>query len=376
MSQEAISQQHVVSRDASAAGRENLGSKVLRMARWFGRTGGKIVLALIVVLIVARIALPYVAKYFINKQLASLDGYWGHVEDVDISLWRGAYQIQDIKIIKTSAIGAPLFTAVELEFSVEWRALLDGEIVAEGDLRTPQVNFVNGPTEATTQSGEDQDWAQTLRDLVPLKINRFAALDGSVHYRDFHSSPRIDVFVQNIFFEVRDIQNTDESDETLPTSFYLRALAMHSGQIESRARADLLSPKPKFDLTFSLRRLRLAQVNPFLRAYGGIDAEAGRISAYSVLRSDGRRLRGYVNPLLEHVELNGSEEDGGFLDRVGDALAGAVVDILKNHNYDRFATRIPIEGDLENPQTDVWAMIGGVLRNGFIRAFQHGIAPN
>lgn len=34
---------------------------------------------------------------YVNKELDSLEGYSGRVADLDISLWRGAYQIQGAK---------------------------------------------------------------------------------------------------------------------------------------------------------------------------------------------------------------------------------------------------------------------------------------
>lgn len=356
--------------------REKFTQRVGHLAAWTGRTAGKVVITLLLVLIAARLALPYVAKYYINKELAALPGYYGHVDDVDMSLWRGAYQIGGIRITKNRMVGAPLFTAKELEFRIAWRALFDGEIVADGDLETPRVNFVNGPTRASSQTGADVSWADTLKGLVPLRINRFSAHHGVVHYRDFHSEPRVNLFVQQIFFELRDIQNTDESSERLPSRFYLRALAMQSGRIEARAHADLLSDSPKFDLTFSLRRLRLVQLNPFLRAYAGLDAEAGIVSLYSELRSNGRTLSGYAKPLLEGVHLAGPGEDGTFWDRLGDFLAQGVIEILKNHSYDRFATRIPIQGRLDDPDFRLWPTIWNILRNGFIRAFEHGVRPD
>ena len=58
-----------------------------------------------VLLVAARIALPYVVKDFANRRLAALEAYDGHVGDIDIHLWRGAYSIDDIVIVKTGASG-------------------------------------------------------------------------------------------------------------------------------------------------------------------------------------------------------------------------------------------------------------------------------
>ncbi|MBS1526668.1 MAG: hypothetical protein JST19_13510 [Bacteroidetes bacterium] len=60
-----------------------------------------IVLALIIsALIVFRLALPGIVKHYVNKQLNALPGYTGHVNDIDIALWRGAYVIKGLHLKK------------------------------------------------------------------------------------------------------------------------------------------------------------------------------------------------------------------------------------------------------------------------------------
>ena len=63
----------------------------------------RLVLAIVLLLIAGRIAMPYVVEDFANDKLAALDSYRGHVGDIDIHLWRGAYSIDNIEIIKIGA---------------------------------------------------------------------------------------------------------------------------------------------------------------------------------------------------------------------------------------------------------------------------------
>ena len=83
-------------------------------------------------LVAARVALPYVVKRYVNKTLAELPGYSGSVADIDISLWRGAYQIQGLRVVKTGGkVPVPFVSSRLIDLSVEWKALLNGSIVAE-----------------------------------------------------------------------------------------------------------------------------------------------------------------------------------------------------------------------------------------------------
>ena len=56
-------------------------------------------LAVVLFLVAARVAMPYLVEDYVNDKLAALDSYDGHVGDIDIHLWRGAYSIDDIEIL-------------------------------------------------------------------------------------------------------------------------------------------------------------------------------------------------------------------------------------------------------------------------------------
>src|SRR6187402_3726929 len=91
-----------------------------------------VLLAVVVLLVGARLALPYLVEDYVNDRLAALDSYDGHVGDIDIHLWRGAYSIDGVEIVKTGASRPiPFFRTDRLNLSVEWRSLLHGSIVAE-----------------------------------------------------------------------------------------------------------------------------------------------------------------------------------------------------------------------------------------------------
>ena len=84
-----------------------------------------IVGVIVLILVGVRIALPYIIKSYVNNVLSSIPDYTGSIEDVDLNLWRGAYKIQEVKLLKTSGkIPVPFFSADEIDLSVEWGALL------------------------------------------------------------------------------------------------------------------------------------------------------------------------------------------------------------------------------------------------------------
>src|SRR5690348_8251686 len=80
--------------------------------------------SLIVILIGLRIALPSILLRFVNRELQTIPGYTGRVDDIDVHLIRGAYTIRSVRLDKTGGkIPVPFFSADALDLSVEWGAL-------------------------------------------------------------------------------------------------------------------------------------------------------------------------------------------------------------------------------------------------------------
>src|SRR5215204_27699 len=131
-----------------------------------------------------------------------------HLVEVDIHLWRGAYTIRQVEIVKTTGqVPVPFFSAPIVDLSVEWKALLDGAFVGEIQFEQPKINFVHGRSSATTQVGVDKPWTDKIRELFPLKINRFTVRDGEVHYRDFNRTPKVDVEIDQIRMVATNLTN-------------------------------------------------------------------------------------------------------------------------------------------------------------------------
>src|SRR5690606_15668337 len=95
-------------------------------------------MAFVAVVVCARLVAPYYVLKYVNKTLDGLDGYSGHVDDVDLHIWRGAYEIEGIRIVKDGpGQKTPLLKVARVDISVDWPALLDGAIVSELDIHSP-----------------------------------------------------------------------------------------------------------------------------------------------------------------------------------------------------------------------------------------------
>src|SRR5438552_19105433 len=144
-----------------------------------------LIVGIAVLLVVAHALLPFWVRDYVNRKLSEIPGYRAHVAAVTLHLWRGAYQIHNIKVEKTSGkVPVPFFSAPLVDLSVEWKALWDRSFVGEIEMYRAKLNFVNGPSKAQQQAAVDEPWIQKIKQLFPIKINRFTVHDGEVHYHD------------------------------------------------------------------------------------------------------------------------------------------------------------------------------------------------
>ncbi len=104
-------------------------------------------LATVVLLVLAvDLALPYLVRNYLNEKLADMGDYRGQVTDVDLALWRGAYRINGLEIVKVSGkVPVPFLKAPSIDLSVSWKSLWDNHaVVAEVQFSEPELNFVDG----------------------------------------------------------------------------------------------------------------------------------------------------------------------------------------------------------------------------------------
>ena len=132
-------------------------------------------LATIVVLLIAlHIALPYLVRDYLNGKLADMGDYRGQVTDVDLALWRGAYRINGLKIVKVDGkVPVPFVNAPLIDLAVSWHSLwYDHAVVAEVHFVNPEVNFVDGgANKQNSQTGKGTDWREQLSKLLPITLD-------------------------------------------------------------------------------------------------------------------------------------------------------------------------------------------------------------
>lgn len=336
---------------------------------------GKTLLIVIVFLVVIRLLLPSVIKYYINRQLDKSKEYTGWVNDVDLSLWRGAYQIEGIHILKRgSDIPVPFVSVESLDISVYWKQLFHRRIVAQIKMDTAQVNFVDDVQKEKRQFGFDMEWLDLLDSFAPLQIDRFTLLDSSVHFQRFDSSPNIDVQLRDIYGEVTNLTNTSRFSGSRVAKAWVKGNLGKGGSMEVKTSLNPFQKGDDFDVDFRMEKVPLTYLNGVLKEYAKFDVDSGIASVYAELYAENKKIEGYFKPLLWDVSVLSwgqdvkTEKDSPFR-LLWEGMVGATSGILRNQPQDQIATKVSIAGSLENPKIKPFRAFINILKNAFIRAF-------
>lgn len=331
---------------------------------------------IIVLLIVLRLLLPYIVLRYANHVLTNMDGYYGHVNDIDISLYRGAYQLDSIyinKVDKRSEQQTEFFSAAEIDLSVEWKALLDGHIAGELAFASPRLVFTKDRTEIGQVAKDTNDFRKVLESLMPLQVNRFEVFNGSIHYVDNTSAPKVDISLKRTHILAQNLKNTADDKEQLPSPVTATAEA-YGGTVSLDMKMNALAKDPTFDLTAEVKQADLAAFNDFFKAYGKFDVTKGTMGLYTELAAQNGKFKGYVKPIIKDLKIIGPEDrKDPLLQKAKEGVFHALGWVLKNHKKEQVATKVPIEGSFSNSDADVSEAIWQVLRNAFIEALMPSV---
>ena len=333
-----------------------------------------VLLILGVILLIGRAIMPWGVRKYVNRTLDRNELYEGRIGQVQIHLWRGAYSIHEIRINKrTGNVPVPFFSAKQLDFAIEWKALMHHRVVGRLLMLQPEINFVDAPTEDEAQTGAGAPWLQIIRDLFPFKINSAIIRDGSVHFRAYQKQTPVDVYLSSVEGTIDNLGNIRDQTNPLVSTVQAKAVAMDQAKLDFKMTLDPFSYRPTFHMALRLVGLDVTKINDLAMAYGKFDFKRGWFDL--VIETDAKegQLTGYVKPLFRDLKVFSLAQDikeDNPLHFLWQALVGATTTILKNQPRDQFGTLIPFAGDASGAtKTDVLATIGNILRNAFVRAY-------
>ena len=333
------------------------------------------IVALVAVLVAVRATLPSIVKDYVNDKLQAMEAYDGHVDDVDLALWRGAYRVDGVRIVKTGAKQpTPFFSGDRIDFSVEWRSLFRGSLVAEGEFLRPNLNLVQARSEQESQTGKEVNWPDQLEKLFPYRFNTVRVTDGTVTFRAPGIRTQDALKATHVNGVITNITNVVERDKETFADFRVVGQVLDKGTASVNGSVNPLARSPTFDVNLAVKNVQLPDVNPWLRQYIKADAESGEFELYTELAAADGKFKGYAKPIMRKVNIYSSEEpEKNPLRRLWEGVVEFAANVFENEKSDQVAARIPFTGTIKNPDAGIFETIVSVLHNAFVSAFARSL---
>ena len=283
--------------------------------------------------------------------------------------------LNDVVIMKRNGnVNEPFFEASQIDFSLLWSAIFDGALVAEVFLQQPQLNFVDGGTDASSQSGEDEKWLYLADQLVPLKVDRLEIEKGVIRFQNPDTRPPINVRLHHVNAVVKNLVNSRALSRNLIATVNASASTENQGTVTLSGSLNPATKQPTFDLNLQANDIALVNFKNLLDTYAPFDLEAGKLELAFELASEQGEVTGYAKPVLHNVDVfswkgDVKRDDDGFFRAIAEAFSGFIAEIFENQGKEQIATRIPISGSLNDVDTPVLTTLAGILENAFIQAF-------
>ena len=323
----------------------------------------------------ARLALPVALRAYVQDVLTSVEDYEVRIGDVDVVLWRGGYEVEDLVVVERERNDeSPTVVAERLDLTVQWLALASGRVVGEARFVRPVVRWAEKPAQPKPDVEEEaEDWRAGLEALVPFELNRVAVIDGKVTFLDADREKPFDLVLEGLEGELLDLTNAQDADDPIPADVWINARTTGNGRLRAFYRFSPWSEQQRFDLDLLWSSVELTALNDVLESTVGMDVEDGTLTLALELAGKDGRMRGYLKPVIEDLQVvswNDLDEPEEIFQGLVEVLASIPAEIFENQPRNRLAARITIEGPTEGATLDVLGSIPTILENAFIRALR------
>jgi hypothetical protein len=247
-------------------------------------------------------------------------------------------------------------------------------LVGEFVFNRPRLDFTKDKVEPEDVRNDSSSFRELKEDFMPLQVNRCEINDGEIRYKDDFSKPKVDIKLTNLYATALNLRNSyDSTASPLPATLTANA-KVYEGTFDLKMKINPLADKPTFDMNADLKNTNLVLLNDFFKAYAKVDVNKGRFGMYTEVAAKDGKFAGYVKPLIKDLDVLGEEDrSDNVFRKMWEAIVGFGGEVFENQPREQVATKVPFEGRLDNPETNVWETVVNVLENAFIRAIQPSI---
>lgn len=325
-----------------------------------------------ILIMMATALLPFVIKAVLNNVLRKMDGYTGQIDRLRINLFRSKISLQSVRITTEDdpAPDDPLLLVPTITICFKWKQLLRKRLDLNIVVHKPQLHFIaekdlSSKDGALNNSHDLPGLKNAIEKLISFRIS-VDVRDGKVRYVNSHSNPQLDIAATEMNLTIRDFTNRALLSKTCSI---VGTCCLYDGTTIINATLLPLEPTLTFDLNLELKSINLVLLNDLFRAYGKVDINKGTLNLYAEVAVADNSFKGYIKPLIKDLDfISAADREDNIFQRIWERIVAGFYNVIENDRDDQVATKIPIEGRLDDPHVRLGVAILGVLRNAFVKA--------
>lgn len=335
----------------------------------------KILIALLAVLIVIRIALPFVLLHQLNQFLGTFSPvYHLHLDSVSLSFFRGAYGFENLTGELKGENKHRFLLIEKADVSVAWRELFRGHLVT--DIILDGVDFAltkelmdaagGGPNKPKDEA------AKAAGHLFPVRLERLDLRNSSFEFAEAAKLP------PELRWRIKAINGRLSNLTTSPGAPFallnLNGTLMEESVLKIVARGDPQKKPLAFEADAELKDFDLLKANPWLARVLPLTFQSGHADAYAEILWQDDHLDGYVKPFFRGLKVVGNQSDfvgvKHFFIEILTAFANLVT---RDPTNKAVAAKIPFSLEKGEFKMNTIEAIKSLLGNGFGRPLSPGI---
>ena len=322
----------------------------------------------ILVLIIFRILLPSILLKQTNKYLSEFSPtYYLHMEDLDISILRGAYRFEELKG-KLRGDDKTFLSIKSIDVSIAWREIFRGRVVT--DIITDKLDFLF-LKDMSKLSSPKNDATDVKETLFPVSVESFNLKRAQIVFEEYPSLDETSrLKIENINGEINNLTPTKKQQVS---AFNLTASLQGEAAMNFIGELNMHKKPMLWDVDVEMKNFDLAKLNPILVRKMPLTFTKGKLDLYIEAKNDGEIIKGYAKPFIKDIDVIASKEDFKGIKHVGIEVLTAIGNlILRDSDSKTVATYFDFTYDKEF-NIDTSQGISNAIENGFSKKLPPGI---
>ena len=296
---------------------------------------------IIAVLIIFRMVLPQILLHQANKYLSEFSPtYYLHMDDLDLSILRGAYSFQGVTG-NLKGDEKQFLKITEVDVSIAWRHLLKGKVVTDIVTQDLDFLFLSDMTKLNPPKKEAEDVKETL---FPVKVESVDLKNARVVFEEYPAlADNSRLKIENINGR---ITNLTPSEADPLSDFNLGASIQGSSELVFIGSLNLIKKPMLWDVDVEMKNFNLASLNAVLKRNLPLTFTKGNLDLYAEAKNEKGVIKGYIKPFITNIDVVANKEKFVGIKHFGIEVLTALANlILRDSETKTVATYVDFNYD-------------------------------